>query len=46
MVMQYVTGAPDDSTRMKDAADRLAYEAFRRWIDEEGNVVDDVNPKP
>ncbi|OEH75014.1 protein phosphatase [Cyclospora cayetanensis] len=42
IVARYVTGSPDDSERMKDAADRLAYEAFRRWIDEEGNVVDDV----
>ncbi|KAL8433893.1 hypothetical protein ACSSS7_003554 [Eimeria intestinalis] len=41
IVSRYVTGGPEDAQRMKDAADRLAYEAFRRWIDEEGNVVDD-----
>ncbi|CDJ66493.1 hypothetical protein, conserved, partial [Eimeria necatrix] len=42
IVSSYVTGSPTDGKKMKDAADRLAYEAFRRWIDEEGNVVDDV----
>lgn len=31
---------------MRDAADRLSYEAFRRWIDEEGSVVDDVRHPP
>ncbi|RQX73459.1 putative PP2C, partial [Toxoplasma gondii CAST] len=28
--------------RAKAAAERLALEAFKRWVEEEGNVVDDI----